>query len=345
MALRSMRVSAVHSTALVFAGLVTGCSNAQSVQFAPSTGQTATNAHARNSQSWMAADAVSSDLLYVSDAGTAKVYVYSYPQLKLEGTLKGFGEPQGLCTDEAGDVFVTDREASQTIEFAHGGTTRVATLGIPQYGPVGCSVDPKTGDLAVSELSGPGSNALNPNAAIAIYKQAKGRPKLYRQLNFLLNIFFCGYDNAGNLLVDGWKPNGQFGLSEISAEHPDRSTDIIWNGPLITYPDYPGSIQWDGTHWVIGNQGTGPASGESSVYALQIKGQSSTVVGANPLSASSDMVQFWIVGSGSHAKLIAPDFVKGDVVVYDYGARRGTVFKVITGGFSEPFGSTVSKKQ
>ena len=63
-------------------------------------------------------------LLYVSDVGTFTVHVYTYPALKAAGTLTGFDEPQGLCADSAGNVWVTNTNVYEMREYAHGGTAR-----------------------------------------------------------------------------------------------------------------------------------------------------------------------------------------------------------------------------
>jgi len=57
-------------------------------------------------KSWMALDAKKNDLLYVFDAYVHKVLEYSWPAGALEGTLTGFSEPDGICVDKSGDVWI-----------------------------------------------------------------------------------------------------------------------------------------------------------------------------------------------------------------------------------------------
>ncbi len=102
----------------------------------------------------MLPEAKGDHLLYVSGPGTGKAYVYSYPGAKLVGTLTGFVASLGVCTDKAGDVWIADDTGGglrpgTMIEYAHGGTTPIATLndGDP---PLNCSVDATTGNLAVA---------------------------------------------------------------------------------------------------------------------------------------------------------------------------------------------------
>ena len=103
--------------------------------------------------SWMSPAAASAkSLLYVSDAGTFEVYAYAFPSLALTGTLTGFNRPQGECSDRAGNVWITNTNSLNLLEYAHGGTNAIADLADPTGYPVGCAVNPATGDLAVTNL-------------------------------------------------------------------------------------------------------------------------------------------------------------------------------------------------
>ena len=91
------------------------------------------------------------------------------------GTLTGFAAPYGQCTDKSGNVFITQFEASEVTEYAHGGTNPTKTLDTPGVNPVGCSVDPKTGNLAVA-------NFISDNypGGILVFAHATGTPKEYQ---------------------------------------------------------------------------------------------------------------------------------------------------------------------
>ncbi|HTA53388.1 MAG TPA: hypothetical protein VK755_01500, partial [Candidatus Acidoferrales bacterium] len=144
-------------------------------------------------------DAASQALLYVSDTITGDVYVFSYPKAKLMQTLTGFTDPAGECVDKNGDVFVANTGQKNIIEYAHGGSSPKATLKDPGYFPVGCAVDPKTGNLAVTNVS-PSSNAAG---NVVVYLRAKGQPTGNYKNAAMPDPLLCGYDNAGNLFVDG----------------------------------------------------------------------------------------------------------------------------------------------
>lgn len=89
-------------------------------------------------------------LLYVGDLGTSQVDVLNYPQGKPQFTLTGFGSVNGLCTDVNGNVYVSDGHNGKLVEYPYNITKPARTLSDPGYYTQGCTIDPKTGDLAVA---------------------------------------------------------------------------------------------------------------------------------------------------------------------------------------------------
>ncbi len=75
----------------------------------------------------MSPQAASEDLLYVSDSD-GHVDVFSYPDGKQVGVLKGFSSPAGLCSDSKGDVYVVNTNLLNILEYKHGGKKVIATL-------------------------------------------------------------------------------------------------------------------------------------------------------------------------------------------------------------------------
>jgi hypothetical protein len=273
--------------------------------------------------SWMAPEAKSDDLLYVSDRGTKDVYVYSYPQRVLVGTLTGFDWPSGECTDRAGDVFIANWSAANVLEYAHAGTTPIATLSDPNQTADSCSIDPTTGDLAVANIYNSNGSGLG---SISIYKQAQGMPRTYSDF-YMYFMWFCGYDDKGNLFVDGFNNGGTFQFAELPKGR-NKFKNITLDYPIYT----PGGIAWDGKYVTVEDQGFGDGS---EIY--QTTGASGKVVNATPLSGSCDVVQFTIVGG----KVIGPDYCNNDVGFWKYPVG-GPVKKTI-GGLSTPFGSALSR--
>ncbi|MGC1759763.1 MAG: hypothetical protein WA742_10440, partial [Candidatus Cybelea sp.] len=70
--------------------------------------------------SWMSPEAKKAKaLLYVTDGNDNDAYVYSYPKRKLVGTLTYLNDPNGMCVDAKGDVFITENYGQQIVEYAH----------------------------------------------------------------------------------------------------------------------------------------------------------------------------------------------------------------------------------
>ncbi len=94
------------------------------------------------------------NLFYASSDGDGPMSVYRFPGSRFVGVLSGPSGPRGLCADRAGDIFVPFIYIPGGVyEYAHGGGTPIAELGLLYSWPNGCSISPKTGALAV--VAGP----------------------------------------------------------------------------------------------------------------------------------------------------------------------------------------------
>jgi hypothetical protein len=283
-------------------------------------------------RSWMARDAASQDLLYVSDDGTFDVYVFSYPAGTLVGTLTGFNTPDGLCTDKAGNVFVTNTGDSNIVEYAHGGTSPIATLSDPDYYPYDCSVDPIHGNLAVANIN----NGSGSGGNVAIYPHAGGTPKIYSVPNFF-TVVFDSYDPSGNLFVWG---NGQYSSDySLFAEMPEGTkqfTGVSLPGSIGVGP-VGNNVAWDGEYLTIG--------GGAYVYQITVSDGAATVVGTTSLVDATGIAQYSVPTTSHKVEqgkvLVGPDCFDSNVKFYHYPAG-GQPTKTLT-GFDLPYGSVVSK--
>jgi hypothetical protein len=244
----------------------------------PQTSTLAT--HADRGTSWMLPEAKREDLPYVSDDALDEVDVYSLRTLKLTGVLTGLNKPQGECVDVTGDVWVTNIGTAQIIEYAHGGTNPINTLADGSGYPVACAVDPSTGNLAVMSivgLSGPG--------AVLVYLDASGTPAEYTD-PALSYYYFDGYDDRGDLLIDGTDANGVFGFAELSS-----GNNSLANIALKKSISLPGDVQWDGKWITLENAGRE----NTLIYRLRISGSTGTIVGATRLKPPCGALsQTWI---------------------------------------------------
>jgi len=250
---------------------------------------------------WMAPEAKSENLLYVSDSGTNTVLVYSYPQVKLVGTLSGFADPRSECADGSGNVWIADVGGDDVVEYAHAGTQPLTALNVDGP-PSGCSVDPTTGNLAVSG----GISGL----VLTVFPHRGNRwgsPARYDDAT-IAAPGFCGYDGSGNVFIDGLaSKNAGFALAELG--HGEHSMHAV---QLSQHINTVGQVLWDGSAITIGDTGGSPAV----IYRLSVKSGVGKVVGSTTLDYGKGVRQDWIAGS----TLIGPNLARDDLEFWPYPA-------------------------
>jgi hypothetical protein len=289
-------------------------------------------AHDRHTRggSWMSPEAKRQRLLYVSDSKANAVYVFTYPKGTPAGTLTGFDEPWGMCSDRSGDVFVADVWNFRLVEYAHGGTTPIATLTDDDGHPTNCSVDPSTGNLAVVYYF---LNDPSRSTEIGVYANARGTPQRYTGSKLADGMWACTYDDRGNLFVNGTYGyiSTNVGLAELPRGH-GKLIDIA----LGTHIAYLSGVQWTGKYLAMAEQ-SGSRGYPATIYQLSVSGTNAAQVGATELYHTQGVEQFWVEGD----KVTAPSEDNAGVRFYPYPAG-GQPTKTL-GGFVAPFGVTVSK--
>ena len=296
--------------------LLAGCDGAQN-STVPSGAGALSRTH-KAAGSWMLPGAKNENLLYISDFDGPYTAVFSYPKGKFTGILIVGGN--GLCVDKKGDVFITSDQ--NIIEYAHGGKNPIATLSDPGSYAEDCSVDPTTGNLAVTNSTG------SSRGNVAVYKKASGTPTIYTDSG----IYYyqdCGYDGDGNLFIDGITGGTPYvGFAELP-----KGGNTFTNIGLKKSIGEPGGIQWDGKYMAVGDQG-------GDIYRYTISGGKATLKGATKLYGEGWIRQFWIEGS----KVIGPN-LNGSDAMFWYYPHGGEPFKTITKHLQRPFGVTISLKQ
>jgi hypothetical protein len=331
LAVKSLRLTPNQFAATAAVVMLAACGGSQSPIGAPGAMlQGSANAsRAAHGESWMLSEAKTKDLLYVTEFGIGDVNVFSYPQGSLVGTLTGFIHPLEDCTDRAGDVFITNDYSENIFEYAHGGTSPIATFTDPPYTPFDCSVDPITGNLAVTQYAPPGSGRGN----LAIYSVSSGRLTEYKDPSILTYIY-CGYDKAGNLFVDGDDANNHFAFAELPAGN--RTFENI---KLDRGIGSLGAIQWDGKHLAAA------ATGRDVIYQLNISGGRGSEVGVTRVHhVNHELRGFWIQGATvivANVKQQNGWPFRGTVLFYNY-PLGGEPTETLS-GLDGPGGVTVSR--
>lgn len=274
-----------------------------------------------SARSWMKPNATKSDLLYVSSEMTWGINVFSYPQGKREGLLTGIKDPGGLCSDPKGDIFVPQQQGGSILEYAHGGMTPIATLSDPNEQPLSCSVDSATGTLAVTNVT----NLRAGSGSVSLYAHASGSPNIVYPSGIRL-AYQCGYDDKGNLFVDGYTNfpslDGVFAFGELP-KGKSKFVNIVLNKQIGT----PGLVQWDGNSVAVGDASNG------AIYLTN--GRPGKIESTIQLSGTDYDFQPWIQGS----TIVVPSFysIRAGFVHYPAGGKAYKAVKV-----GSPYGATLS---
>jgi hypothetical protein len=274
--------------------MLAGCGGSQTPIGAPGeTPQTsAIAAHADRGKSWMLPEAKSQDLLYVGDTETY-VYVLSYSRAKYLGRIALPVDTYiegAFCSDLRGNVYIpTYAEGNYTsyvYEYAHGATSPKQTLEIDGFTALSCSVDPRSGDLAIGGWTG---KPPSPASELAVYRKAKGEPKFYTDGVFK-TFTSCSYDDRGNVFAFGIGPRQLAELPKGNSTFRDVSVEPKSQG---------GPVQWDGRHVTITTGGIQHRHffQRYHILQLQISGSIATVVGKTGLITRKHLHQTWIQGS------------------------------------------------
>jgi hypothetical protein len=275
--------------------------------------------HAR--KSWMSPDAGKQWLLYVSDYtyGVVDVYNYKNPR-RLYGQLAGFTSPNGLCVDTAGNVYVVDSQTWDVYEFAHGGTTPIATAQDIYGRPNGCAFDPTTGNLAVTNGYVPPHYPGNVDLFVG---GLQGSQTTY-STPVLQNYDPGGFDPKGNLFLEGYNVTSTTGtLVELPA---GSSTFAVLSGITIIQP---GSVQWDGSYVAVTDQNY-QNNAHTAIYRVTVSGSGVTIVRTTVLTDRcssygnyTDVVQPFITGTTKNLNTVVGGNVACNYRVDFWNYARG----------------------
>ncbi|MGA9018529.1 MAG: hypothetical protein WB438_06320 [Candidatus Cybelea sp.] len=264
---------------------------------------------------WMAPEAKKSDLAYISNFYNSTILAFTYPRGKYVGSISS-DDPQGLCAATTGNWWVVASGSAEVSEYAHGGTTPLKTLSVTGGEPAGCTVDPTTGNLAVT-LLGAGD--------VVVFTGGSGSGTTIA--DDLSSSYFDGYDDEGDLFVDGITPSDTYGVVELP-----KGGSMFEAITLSHTLEFPGGIQGYGNYLAVGDQGT------SDIYHFAIHGTKGKEIGVTHLTGG-DGGGFWI----QKPDVVAIDAGSGSEIaaIWKYPAG-GSPIRIFQGSFDLPIGVTVS---
>jgi hypothetical protein len=265
--------------------------------------------------------------VFISDSGNNSVQTYSYPDGAYIGALpappEGFEEPQGMCSDRQGNVYIANTEEFTIDIYSHSGTF-ISSLSDPDGFPAGCAVNKKTGDVAVSNIIN--SSGGFPGNVI-VYFGGTGTPTEYA--TGLAEDFFVGYvANSSTLWVSGLVEGSYTaGITAVNTA-TSAATPVVITGATVGFP---------GTVTYSGNTKTMVVGDQDSTNFYQVDPTTFAVTGTTTVSGAGDIVQATVKGP----RLIGPDASDADADIFPYPAG-GPATTTLTTGLTEPIGSAVS---
>lgn len=241
-----------------------------------------------------------SPVLFVSDGDTESVYIYDLSTFAVLATVTGLSQPQGECTGNNGNVWITDTSAKEIYEVSHQGRLE-NELGDSLGYPVACAWDKKTSRLAVMNIFGLSES----QGAVVIYKNGSGSPTPYDNPQQYY-YDFGGFDTEGNLFLDGRDANGGFVLSVLQKGATSATTITIAGGSLY----FPGMVQWDSStaRVIVGDQACNGGY-TSCLYEMKVAKGAATIVTTTTLQNSAGSLV---------CDLVQGVFFKGHLLGSDY---------------------------
>ncbi len=185
--------------------------------------------------------------------------------------------------------------------------------------PSSCAMN-TSGDLAVGILSG------NDAGDVVIFKNASGSGTLYTTP--LTQEYFDGYDNNGNLFIDGFNKFNRLVLAELPKGGTQFQTITTSNTVR-----FPGSVQWDGKYLTVLDQDV------DAIYQYAVSGTNAKLKGTITLKGAVDCAQSWIV----RGLVYCADSFNNDGEVFKYPAG-GSIVATLTGNFDTPLGVVAATK-
>jgi len=257
--------------------------------------------------SWMLPQATSEDLLYAGATGGNVIYAFSYSTGALVGKIVPPGGTiaiGGLCSDKSGYLYVTALSAQLhpfVYKYSHGvaGQPIETYRFTPGIAPGGCSVDAATGDLGVPFRSLHNGGA----SGVAVFPPG-GTYQGRGYFNYTIaNYYYCGFDDKGNLFVNGEGYGNQMYLAELR-KGSSTLTNIALNRSISL--SGMGQLQWDGHSMTIEDLTAG------ALYRFSVSGVHATVTGATHLTGWNYPTISWIQGS----TLLVPTGTGGTSIGY-----------------------------
>ncbi|MGB8519213.1 MAG: hypothetical protein WCD38_03535 [Candidatus Tumulicola sp.] len=280
--------------------------------------------------SWLKPNAQRETLLYVTEGGG--VGIYSNPSgdnFQLVGELFGFQLPSGACVDPHGNVFITDQTAKDIVEYAHGAITPKAVIADSYGEPYTCSIDRKTGRIAVLNFADPNGNYPG---NVLVYPSPIGTPTEYTASQLYIPLF-SAFNSKGDLYLNAYDSSYHATLAKLPNGAPSFTILTLSGGTV----NIPGGVAFDGSQLLAGDS----YNPKTHIYQVTVHGSTATIAGTISLSQTNTLGVYTIFISGSTTAIIAPDPDGNNVKIYSYPS--GSPIGSLPGSITSPFAAVISQ--
>ena len=133
-----------------------------------------------------------------------------------------------------------------------------------------------------------------------IFTKARGTPQQY---NALYHTYFCAYDDAGNLYVDGFANDGQVALIEFA-----KGQSTLTQLGLQTNSGWAGGLAWNGKHLLMEDPLANkfvPSRPTNAIYVLSIVSFVAMLEQTMPLGGARTLRSSRFVARGSSQRMRA----------------------------------------
>jgi hypothetical protein len=281
-------------------------------------------------------EAAGKSLIFVSDAanGVINIYAQAGKNQKSVGQITGLTEPQGITTDEKGDLYVANTNSSNVLVYAppYTGKPELTITDTREF-PAAVAVS-RTGVVAVTNICNAPTCLLS-TGNVAIY--AKGATKSCATVsdnafNFA-RVMFAAFDKRGDLYIDGL--NGGYQTSFGLVSGGCGATSITSITPVYTV-GFPGGIQIDKAGRIAFAD---PSRQQVATFDPPVNDTFGAPVTTTPLTGAISPLGFALLASGK-ALYVADSGGPGLAEEYQYTAGGSAINTIAVGG--QPIGVAVT---
>jgi hypothetical protein len=292
--------------------------------------------HPITTPSFMSPDAAAKPLLFITDNGNSVVDIYLQSNRTMVGQVTHLTNPEGIATDTARNLYVTNGYSLNVLVFAPP-YTNAPKLTLADSGgfPSDVAVS-RLGVVAVAnQCSAPNCN-INTGSVTFFAKNSKTACVTVADTTNFGLVRNAAFDNAGNLYIKGFSSTAQKVVGKIIGGCKAKKIILLKT---------TNSLGWDGGGIQIDKSGRIAVLDYQNGFVIftynpPTNGSLGSPITTTPLTGSSSPQAFAFLASG--LDLFTADDSPGVSNEYDYAAGGAAESTINVGGL--PFGVAASPR-